>query len=350
VSVDIEDESKSDADDSEPRDVPEQVRNTKHALETSASQHASQSVDGAENAPTEAEFEGAAEIHQRHHLTPEQLAKTREQLEHKINTETVVEGKSKLPMIAGLLFVAAAGGAYLYSSSDTAPPDATGKVTADTAAVDENTAERLQHTIDERVGSAEIYRQQREALLEAQEEERKRLAAELEAQEKERERLAAELAAQKEQQVRIAAELEVKRKTEAARLAAELQVKRKAEQARLSVELEAAKRAERRRMQAELKAAKRKEKARLDAKLKAAKRVEQQRIQAELAAIKKAEEARLAAEIEAAINAEQERLEAEAARSQAVVAESEEFAEQDDAKFSANPCDGPTARFLSTCR
>ena len=352
MSVDFEDESKkSEAVDGEPQDVPGLVRMSKHAVETSMSQHATLSADDAAKVPTESESEVAAEFHQQHHLTREQLAKAREQLEQQLNTETVVGGKSKLPLIVGLLF-AAAGGAYLFSSSDTAPSDAGEKsvgisnppvtsdapgtevavtslpsdaaveVTVETAAADENTGERVEHTTVDRVGGAEIYRQQKEELLEAQEEERERLAA----------------------------ELEVKRKTEEARLAAELQVKRKSEQARLIAELEAAKRAEQRRMQAELEATKRKEKARLDAELQAAKRAEQRRIQAELAATKKAEEARLAAELEVAIRVEQARFAAEVAESQAVVAETSELTEQDDAKFSANPCDGPTAKFLSTCR
>ena len=353
MSVDFEDESKkSEAVDGEPQDVPGLVRMSKHAVETSMSQHATLSADDAAKVPTESESEVAAEVHQQHHLTREQLAKAREQLEQQLNTETVVGGKSKLPLIVGLLFVAAAGGAYLFLSSDTAPSDvgeksvgisnppvtsdapgtevavtslpsdAAGEVTAETAAADENTGERVEHTTVDRVGGAEIYRQQKEELLEAQEEERERLAA----------------------------ELEVKRKTGEARLAAELQVKRKSEQARLIAELEAAKRAEQQRMQAELEATKRKEKARLDAELKAAKRAEQRRIQAELAATKKAEEARLAAELEVAIRVEQARFAAEVAESQAVVAETPELTEQDDAKFSANPCDGPTAKFLSTCR
>jgi len=249
---------------------------TKHAVETSMSQHATLSADDAAKVPTESESEVAAEFHQQHHLTREQLAKAREQLEQQLNTETVVGGKSKLPLIVGLLF-AAAGGAYLFSSSDTAPSDAgeksvgisnppvtsdapgtevavtslasdaAGEVTAETASADENTGERIEHTTVDRVGGAEIYRQQKEELLEAQEEERERLAA----------------------------ELEVKRKTE---------------------------------------------------------------------------EARLAAELDVAIRVEQARFEAEVAESQAVVAETSELTEQDDVKFSANPCDGPTAKFLSTCR
>ena len=100
MSVDFEDESKkSEAVDGEPQDVPGLVRMSKHAVETSMSQHATLSADDAAKVPTESESEVAAEFHQQHHLTREQLAKAREQLEQQLNTETVVGGKSKLPLM-----------------------------------------------------------------------------------------------------------------------------------------------------------------------------------------------------------------------------------------------------------
>jgi len=340
VSVDPEQNSEIDSGDETERDVPKLVRMAKQMREaSSAHQPKSPPVDAAsmEEAPGHDHTEAHVDSH--HHASRDLLIKTREELKRQSN-EQAFHGKTvRLSLLVGLLIVAAGGAAFVYSTSKTSPPSDTmsnvdtespnksGETDITEAApVVADAAEKRSHIdrTEERIDTTELLKQQEAALAEARKREEARLATELEAR-------------RKVEQTRLAAELEAAKEAERQRLQAELRSQREAEQKRLRAELSAAKQAKQRRLQAEL---------------EAARRAERKRVAAELEAARKAEEARLAQELEARRKAEEAQRSAEAAQAQTPepVTAIEVPAATGGAKFSADPCAGPTAKFLSTCR
>lgn len=332
MSTDTEEQAAT-SEDVARRDVPKLVRMARQMRETSTSHQARSAETNHE--PSESPVTGDdAQAPQRHHAR-------REHLEHPDASESEpASGGRTFPILAGAALIGAVVGGYLYLAPGDSPngDGISGANSAASASVaaPAQTGE-IQSPDEPPVDSAELQRQREAALAEARAQEEARLAAELEAR-------------RQAEQERLTAELEAAKETERQRLQAELEQQRQTEQARIAAELEAARQAEQRRLQAELEASKRAEQARLAAELEASKRAEQQRIKAELAAKKKAEEERLAAELAAAKQAAEARRAAEVANATAPVSPTEPAPAKGDAKFSADPCSGPSAKFLSTCR
>jgi DNA repair exonuclease SbcCD ATPase subunit len=337
--VDPEGNSDIDSDTVAERDVPKLVKMAKQMREASSAHQPKSSPVSSAPTRVEPEHDGAeAHVDSHHHASRDLLVRTREELKRQSNEEAIPGKTGRLPVLVGLLIVAAAGGAFVYSTSDTSPqsdtmsnadyslrtkPEDTDIAEVAPVAVDDAEKPPLVERADERIDTAEQLKQQEAAIAEERRQEEARLAAELKAK-------------REAEEARLAAELEAAKESERQRLQAELKSQREAEQKRLRAELIAAKRAKQRRLQAEL---------------EAARRAEQERVAAELEATRKAGEARLAQQLEARRKAEEAKQSAaEAAQVQAPEPVTEVPAETGEAKFSADPCAGPTARFLSTCR
>ncbi len=279
-----------------------------------------------------------------------------------------------LPIAIGVAILGLVGAAWLATNNDSPMPfnsaadnkqtsgsPASAQVKDTAQAAESAAAPTAVPTSDQQ---AEAARQAEAAQREQEEREAKRLAQQQAEQEKarraaeaaalEKERQAQALAAQREAEAKAkqAAEAEAKRQAEA--LAAKRAAAEKLGQERRSKALAAKKAAEEKQKQERLareRAARQaiEEQARKDAAL------DRQRAAQRLAAEKAAEQEaqRVAEEAERAALARAQAAEAEAAQSagdEATGAPEAISAQNDQAGFSANPCKGLTARYLSTCK
>jgi hypothetical protein len=156
--------------------------------------------------------------------------------------------------------------------------------------------------------------------------------------------------ARAEERTRLAAELETARQAETARLAAEQEALRKAEAARRSAEAGAARKAEEARLTAEAEARKA-EAARVAAEQETARQAEQERAAAQVKQQElDAAEATRQAEARAKFQSVKQPGSETPAPNNSAQNQSTDTTKSGDANFSTDPCQGPSAKFLSTCR
>lgn len=261
--------------------------------------------------------------------------------------------------VAGAIYLALPEGkvstAQVGTTIDTAIGDAT-SASSDAQSGTSSASEAGEQALDElsprpiqnRVGRAELYRQREEALAEAKREEQARLAAEREAR---RQAEQASLDAERARKAR-AERLAIEEQAERRRREAEARAARQAEQARLAAQAETVRKAEQARQAKQAEAARQAEQLRLDAQAEAARTA----AQADAARLREQQQAATASAGEPATAASASTGQGAVATTQTDKSTAELQAADAggkepsaDARFSTDPCQGPTARFLSTC-
>jgi len=348
VNVDLEEQARQDAEDEAQRDVPKLVKMAQQMRRAStAHQHKLPDIE-----TTHPETGTTRNLRHTDHqdMDHAQPAAAEGPLDASGLEALAGDTRRRLPLVMGLLFAAVAGGAYLYSNGLPESAVATRSDTGSMSNADLSSTPVSKAPVQAPVapqGTAVTEGASKDAAeiqppVDPAQVQRQREAAEAEAHKAEEARLAAEIEARRQaEQARLTAELEAAKQAESARLQAEIEQQRQQEQARMRAELDAARQAERRRIQAELDAAKRAEQARIKAELDAARRAEQARLAAEAQATKQAEEAKKAKNAQTAVSNTPAPVDATPTPASSP---------KDEAKFNADPCAGPSAKFLSTCR